>query len=81
MDTLVAIVFVLVLGLAVAQFFIMAGAFKRRGKQAGGTGDDASPALFGGAGAHKTRHDDGNSSDSGDSGSDGGGDGGGGGGE
>lgn len=81
MDTLVAIVFVLVLGLAVAQFFIMSGAFKRRDGRAGGAADGASPALFGGAGAKKTQHDDGNSADSGDSGSDDGGDGGGGGGK
>lgn len=60
MDTLVAIVFVLVLGLAVAQFFIMSGAFKRRGKQA----EEAGSAASGGAEGYKTHPGDGNTSES-----------------
>lgn len=60
MDMLVAIVFVLVLGLAVAQFFIMSGAFKRRGKQAG----EARSAALGGAEGDKTRPGGGNTSES-----------------
>lgn len=81
MDTLIAVIFVLVLGLAVAQFFIMSGAFKKRGKGAGGDASGGSPVVMGGAETHKSKVHDGNSSDSSDSGGDGGGDGGGGGGE
>ncbi len=68
---LVAFIFVLVLGLAVAQFFIMAGAFKRGGKGTDPTGGDVSPAAKGGAEAHKSLHGVRNSTDSPDSGGDG----------
>jgi hypothetical protein len=84
MDMLVGAIFVLVLGLAVAQFFIMSGAFKGGRKPRGSAGAEAGPVLMDAGGTHKSGKGGGkdhDSSDSTDSGGDGGGDGGGGGGE
>jgi hypothetical protein len=80
MDMLIGFIFVGIIGLAVAQFFIMGGAFKKGSAKASDGGASVHPAAQDGAGANKSRVHDGNSSDSSDSGSDGGGDGGGGGG-
>lgn len=41
MDTLIAVLFILILGLAVAQFFLMRGAFRRREKPGQASSKDA----------------------------------------
>lgn len=74
MDMLIGVIFVLVLGLAVAQFFITAGAFKRPGGGAGRARGEGGGPVLGATGSEKSSREAGNPTDSGDSGGDGGGD-------
>ena len=67
MDMLIAAIVVLVLALAVAQFFITAGAFKRPGSGAGGAPRGPGETAQRVAGGRKSKRGAENSADSSDS--------------